>query len=320
MKKIIIALAALATIAACNKAEVVEAPKGDAIAFGDAFVDNATKAIYKTPADVQGFSVWGNVKGTNETPLALYPEAGAVVTRNGAALGAAWTCSVARYWTPSASYNFTAIANGTVKETDLNNGIPTKISYSVNELEPADLIYGARTATTDESAAPITGVNDAKVVTFTMEHLLSRLQVSFQNTLSDGYIYNISNVKVSTWKDGVYTISTEAWAKEGTNSVNLVYGDVAGLAPTTATVATGDHLIIPGSDIIISFDYTLNLNGTPIYSKSVINYSVSLSSVKGNSYTINVQLKAGNEIQFSVAETSGLGAWVNVGSSDVEVQ
>lgn len=316
MKKILIALAALATIAACDKAEVVEAPQGDAIAFGDAFVDNTTKAIYTAANQIQGFSVWGNVKGINDTPLALYPTEGATVTRGtGVALGAAWTCSVARYWTPSASYNFTAIANGT--GTDLQNGIPTKISYSINSTDPADLIYGATTAATDASAVPTSGVNTANVVTFTMEHLLSRLQVSFQNTLSDGYIYNISNVKVSTWKDGVYTISTKAWAKEGTNSVELVYGDVAGLAPTTATVATGDHLIIPGSDIIISFDYTLNLNGTPIYSKSVSNYSVSLSSVKGNSYTINVQLKAGNQIQFSVAETSGLGAWVNGGSSNV---
>ena len=315
MKKILIALAALATIAACDKAEVVEAPQGDAIAFGDAFVDNTTKAIYTAANQIQGFYVWGNVKGINDTPLALYPGTGAEVTRDGAALGAAWTCNVARYWTPSATYNFTAIANGT--GTDLVNGIPTKISYSINSTDPADLIYGATPAATDASAVPTSGINTANVVTFTMEHLLSRLQVSFQNTLSDGYIYNISKVKVSTWKDGVYTISTEAWAKEGTNSVELVYGDVAGLAPTTATVATGDHLIIPGSDIIISFDYTLNLNGTPIYSKSVSNYSVSLSSVKGNSYTINVQLKAGNQIQFSVAETSGLGAWVNGGSSNV---
>ena len=183
MKKIFIAIAALATIAACNKAEVVEAPQGDAIAFGDAFVDNATKAIYNEANDIKGFTVWGNVQGTNTDPLALYPE-GATVERGSAGLGAAWTCSVARYWTPSASYNFTAIANGT--GTDLVNGIPTKISYSINSGDPADLVYGATTAATDESAVPTVGVNSAKVVTFTMQHLLSRIQVTFQNLMEGG--------------------------------------------------------------------------------------------------------------------------------------
>lgn len=312
MKKIFIALAALATIAACNKAEVVEAPQGDAIAFGDAFVDNSTKAIYNEANDIQGFKVWGNVDGTNTTPVALYPDAGADVTRGTAGLGAAWTCSVARYWTPSASYNFTAIANGT--GTDLVNGIPTKISYSINSTDPADLIYGTTTAATDASAVPTSGVTNS-VVTFTMQHLLSRLQVAFQNSLSAGYTYDISNVKVSTWEDGVFTISGSKWERNGTDVSELSYAGLSGLANGTTTAASGAHLVIPGSEIKLSFDYVLKLGGTEIYSTSVTDKTVTLTSVKGNSYTINVQLKAGNEITFSVAETNGLGEWTNADPS-----
>ena len=44
MKKIFIALIAIASVAACNKAEVIETVEGEAIEFSNAFVNNATKA------------------------------------------------------------------------------------------------------------------------------------------------------------------------------------------------------------------------------------------------------------------------------------
>ena len=306
MKKIIIAFAALATIAACNKAEVVEAPKGDAIAFGDAFVDNATKAIYETAANVEGFSVWGNVKGTNTDPLALYPE-GATVTRGSAGLGEAWTCTVARYWTPSASYNFTAIANGT--GTDLVNGIPTKISYSINSTDPADLIYGTTPARTDANAAPVQGVNDAKVVTFTMQHLLSRVKVSFQNKIEGGdYTYAISNVTLTTWDKGVYTIGAQTpWARTGDATVALPYKAINSLAYSTTPTDAGAQVVIPGSTNTLAFTYELKLNGTTIYNTTVTK-EVATTLEQGHSYSLNVQLQAGGKIDFTLTDT-GLGAW-----------
>lgn len=318
MKKIIIALAALATIAACNKAEVVEAPQGDAIAFGDAFVDNATKAIYETANNINGFTVWGNVKGTNTTPLALYPTEGATVTRGtGVALGAAWTCSVARYWTPSATYNFTAIANGTAKT--VVNGIPTHISYTINPADAADLVYGTTTASTNNLSVPTSGVNDAKVVTFTLRHLLSRLQVSFQNLIpGTEYTYSISDVKVTTWDKGVYEIAAQdtKWTQDGTGTTPLSYNSLASLANNAGAVSAGAQLVIPGSSVELSFKYVLSLNGTEIY-QTTVSKQITTALLEGNSYTLNVQLQAGNKIDFSVSETNGLAAWGNGGSSNV---
>ena len=320
MKKIIIAFAALATIAACNKAEVVEAPQGDAIAFGDAFVDNATKAIYNGANDIQGFTVWGNVTGTNTDPLALYPE-GAAVTRGSAGLGAAWTCSVARYWTPSASYNFTAIANGT--GTDLVNGIPTKISYSINSGDPADLVYGATTARTDENAAPVEGVNTAKVVTFTMQHLLSRIQVTFQNLMEGGdYTYDISGITLTTWDKGVYTIGAQTpWARTGEGTVALSYPDINSLEyKSTTPTPAGAQVVIPGSSITtLAFKYELKLKGsngeaTTIYTKTVSKEDLNVTLEKGHSYSLNVQLQAGGKIDFTLTDT-GLGEWDNSGDA-----
>ena len=317
MKKIIIALATLATIAACNKAEVVEAPQGDAIAFGDAFVDNSTKAIYNEAKDIKGFTVWGNVEGTNTDPLALYPE-GATVTRGSAGLGEAWTCSVARYWTPLASYNFTAIANGI--GTDLVNGIPTKISYSINSTDPADLIYGATTAETNESAVPVGGVNSAKVVTFTMQHLLSRIQVAFQNLMEGGdYTYDISDITLTTWDKGVYTIApaegVEPWERTGEGTVALLYPAINSLeySKTTPTDA-GAQVVIPGSSITtLAFTYELKLKGsngvaTTIYTETVNKDVRTVTLEQGHSYSLNVQLQAGGKIDFTLTDT-GLGAW-----------
>ena len=311
MKKILITLAALATIAACDKAEVVEAPQGDAIAFGDAFVDNATKAIYETANDINGFTVWGNVAN-----VALYGTEGATVTRDGAALGAAWTCSVVRYWTPSSTFNFAAIANGT--GTDCVNGIPTKISYTLNGANPADLVYGTAAATTDASCVPAGNVvTGTGVVSFTLEHLLARVKLSFENQIEeDDYTYAISNVTLTTWDKGVYTIGAATpWAREGEGTAALPYTAIPSLAYSTTPTAAGAQVLIPGAPMTLGFTYELKLNGTTIYTENV-SKTVATTLVKGHSYNLNVQLKAGNKIDFTVVD-GGLGGWTDGGTSNI---
>lgn len=314
MKKIFITIMAVAALAACNKEAVIETTQGEAIAFGDAFVDNSTKAIYETANDLTGFTVWGNVAN-----VALYGTEGATVTRNGADLGAAWTCSVTRYWTPSSTFNFAAIANGT--GTDCVNGIPTKISYTLNGGNPADLVYGTATATTDANSVPVSGVNDSKVVAFTLKHLLTRLQVSFQNLIPEAvYTYKVTDVTITTWDKGIYTIGKATpWSRTGTATTSLPYSEITSLAYNTAT-SSGAQLIIPGSSVTLSFNYVLSLNGTEIYKTTTpISKTIDNDFLEGNSYNINVQLKAGNQIDFSVSETNGLAGWGNGGSSDVQL-
>lgn len=302
MKKIFISIMAIAALAACNKEEAVEVQKGDAIAFGDAFVDNATKAIYENASGLTGFTVWGNVDGTNETPLALYGDAGATVSRNSKDLGVAWDCDVVRYWTPEAEYNFTAIANGT--GTTIVNGIPTTISYTQNGADPADLVYGTAAAETNETCVPTGNVNGT-IVEFTLRHLLARVKVQFENQIAAaGYTYDITNVKINTAKTGVYTIAnavdsdpaTIAW-DPADDEVALPYTAITGLAATVTPV--GAQLIIPGAPVVLSFDYVLKLNGTAIYS-TTFTKTVTTTLAEGNSYNLNVVLKAGNEIDFTL--------------------
>ena len=303
MKKIFISIMAVAALAACSKEAAIETPQGDAIAFGDAFVDHSTKAIYETANDLQGFKVWGNVAN-----VALYGTEGANVTRGDKDLGAAWTCSTTRYWTPSSTFNFAAIANGT--GTDCVNGIPTKISYTLNGANPADLVYGTAAATTDASCVPsgsvVTGTG---IVSFTLEHLLARVKVSFENQIEGGeYTYAISNVTLTTWDKGVYTIGAQTpWAQDGTNTIALPYNAIASLAYSTTPTAAGAQVVIPGAPVTLAFTYDLKLNGTTIYTTTV-SKEITTSLEKSHSYNLNVQLKAGGKIDFTLTNT-GLGAW-----------
>ena len=311
MKKIFIAMMAMAAMAACATEDTIVTPQGDAIAFGDAFVDNSTKAIYEKAADVDGFQVWGNVKGTNATPAALYGDTGAAVTRDGAALGAAWTCSVVRYWTPSCTYNFVAIANGTAAE--LANGVPTKISYTVHATEPADLIYGATAAKTDGQSAPIEGVNDKNVVAFTMKHLLSRVKLSFNNQLdaekATDYRYTISNVRVVTAGSGTYTIDGSSWACG--EDANIPCTGTSPI-PNGTIESYGAQLVIPSAPVKLVFDYALELKtGTDTWTalNSATDHTLNVTTTfeEGKSYNITVALKAGAQIDFSVSESTNLG-------------
>lgn len=311
MKRIFISILAIAALAACNKEEAVETQKGDAIAFGDAFVDNATKAIYEKASDLDAFKVWGNVDGTNETPLALYGEDGANVTYT-----TNWDCDVVRYWTPSAAYNFTAIANGTAQTCV--NGIPTVIAYTQDATSPADLVYGTATATTSDVCAPSGNIVDGRVA-FTLRHLLARVKVQFTNQIAPDYTYDITNVKINTAKTGVYTIAnavdtdpaTIAWAA-GAEMMDLPYTSITGLAVTPT--AAGAQLIIPGAPVVLSFDYVLKLNGTAIYNTTVTK-TVTTALAEGNSYNLNVVLKAGNEIDFTI---TALTAWTSDTTVDIQ--
>ena len=304
MKRIFISFAALATLAACNKEAAIETPQGAAIAFGDAFVDNSTKAIYETANDLTGFTVWGNVNN-----IALYGTEGATVTRGEVALGLAWTCSVTRYWIPSSTFNFAAIANGT--GTDCVNGIPTKISYTLNGADPADLVYGPASATTDASCVPPGSVvNGTGIVSFTLEHLLARVKVSFENQIEeDDYTYAISNVTLSTWGEGVYTIaSATPWARKGEGTAALPYTGLDKLT-SGATHAAGAQVLIPGAPMTLGFTYELKLNEKTIYTGTV-SKAVTTSLEQSHSYNLNVQLKAGGKIDFTVVD-GGLGEWTS---------
>ena len=314
MKKLFFGILAMAAFAACSNEEPVASLQGDAIAFGDAFVDNAVRAIYDSKESLEAdfkFTVFGNVKATSAPastdPVALYGD-GALVERKAAALGAAWTCSVTRYWTPSCTFNFAAVANHDGVTTDAN-GLPATIKYTANATSPKDLIWDNDvTVETNDQSVP-EGLSNG-IVAFTMEHLLSRVQVSFQNKVPQTeYTYDITNVKVITWKNGIYDV-TNGWAQGEAGNIELPYETaLTGLVYDTKGTSVGAELVIPTSAVSVSFTYELKFKGTSLGAAQTVTKAVTASGfpTKGHSYNILVELALDKEIKFSVADTTQLG-------------
>ena len=150
MKKILISMLAVAALVSCSKEESIRIDQGELISFGNAFVDNSTRATdpsYSTN-DIESLNVYGTVNG-----VVIYP--GTEITKNGANYGAAWTCPVDQYWIAGANYKFVGIVDGNksgVTATTVENGMPTSISYTADG--KTDLLCQTitKTAKTDGTA------------------------------------------------------------------------------------------------------------------------------------------------------------------------
>lgn len=291
MKKLFIAAIAIAALASCNKDQVINFDKFP-INFGDAFVDNATKAIYEGDTKVDAFKVWGTVTGNGNTVLIFD---GANVTREGKNYGDAWTCDVTRYWTPSCTYNFTAIVDAT-SVAPTNGTMPTAINYTATGEN--DLLLGTQTATTMGGATP------TNPVAFTMNHLLSKMYFEVVSGLESPYTINVTNIVVSNLQQkGIYTIEGEKWEKDGE--------------------ATTSFDFIDGAKVIIPVDQTLDVAITydVLFDGTTISQGVTKTgTIPATTYAENTVYKVSatiglTEIQFSISEVEGFGT-----GSDVTVQ
>ena len=174
MKKILIALCAVATLASCTKNEVLSYDQ-EAIGFDNAFVDNATRSVidpsYTNSRLFPDFQVYGYVEGA---PLFNTDNSG--VTVAGSGINGEWTYTGTQYWIAGAHYNFSAVApvtNGNWTKTAANTGATT---LSFTNDGDTDLLY----AQNDTYTANTNGTPNGKVG-FTFRHVLSKVKFSFVN-------------------------------------------------------------------------------------------------------------------------------------------
>ena len=311
MKKTLIALAALAMVAACNKAEVIETTQDNLIGFEAPFVDNATKAInndYSGTKDLTGFKVYGTVKG-NLDPVNIFKDV--EIERNNKAYGAAWdykNASDAEYWVPGCTYNFAAIVDGTVPADGYTtDGMPAKINYTIGD---GDLLYATATASTVDNANP-------GLVAFTFNHLLSKVYFTVDDQFTSGdYTYTMINIMVDGIpSNGVYTV--------GTTVANGTWAAGSGVVAENAALDFGTfatpnaHLIIPVKQTMnIKFSYDIVYKGTSI-STITVDEDLTYTFAQKTVYNINVTLPAlGNKIEFTV--TAKPGDFTSGGSVNVQ--
>lgn len=310
MKKILCAVLALAAMASCSK-EYIVAENKQAIAFGEAFVNNSTRATdntYLDGKDVASFNVWGTVTGTHTGAQEVLIFDGTPVTRPGSlATGVydekvAWVCNNVQYWVPNANYNFTAVVDG-----ELNDDLTT-IDYTVADQK--DLLLATATASVDDDG-DITGTNANGLVAFTFNHLLSKAYFTFKTDAfkTEDYTYEISNIQFDkAYTQGTYTVGGD-WSATTTDA--LSFGATVAHQPSkTAEVTTTSEYVkvfIPQKDVKVSFTVTIKFGGKAI---SVKDYSFDVfqgdakKSQAGHSYNFVAELEENATINFTVKDVT----------------
>ena len=292
MKKIFIAILAVAGLAACSQDMTLETPKGAAIAFDNAFVNNSTRATDITKATLNDFGVYGSVeKGTQQGLIFNNQE----VEKS----GNAYSYSPAQYWIADAQYDFVAIAPYTDAEwayttTDAKKGT---ISFDNAEAQgEQDLLFAytkpAKTAAT---------ITDPDKVGFTFSHILSKVLFSFKNTFTDGKIsLKVYDVKINnTAAEGSVAVDNGvvgAW--EGTDDYIRAFGpataDAVAEIANNGTLTTEYFYLIPVQrEYNVSFKVDIYQAGVKLDTYTH-NIKATINLKKGNSYSLSANLAPNN--------------------------
>lgn len=307
MKKILLSVFAVAALASCIQNEDINPLTP--IGFGDAFVNNSTKAIYEGAKLVDEFQVWGAYKGISATTWAeLYN--GSTVTRpndlteyNAAT---AWNCDDKRYWADDCEYKFYAVVDATSVTAD--NGVVKSINFTATGSN--DLLYGYKEEKTDEAIPTL--------VAFEMNHLLSKISFKFTahaDLLAD-YTYKVNSVKVAdAFATGVYTVTdglTGSWASQSGDMADLTFTvPETAIKATEEVAANGAYVIIPGAaPLKITIEAQLLFKGSNYGPAKTFNIELTgdkaVNFQKGNHYAFNVILPTPkNKIDFTIKEVKG---------------
>lgn len=285
MKKIFIAVLAVAALASCSKEQTVNVNQGEAISFENAFVDNATRATDLTTTNLQDFGVYGTVAKGGNTAL-IFDNTKVYKS------GDVFKYDVPQYWIAAADYTFTAIAPYT--ETLWSYDPETTTLSFNNETAAAEqdvlLAYAAKT--TD---AVLTADN-TQPVAFTFKHILSKVAFKFENTFADGNTtLDVYNVKINnTAKSGTMLIqdgADQAWVVA--DDLVVPFGKAAADAVVIgngATLNVAHQYVIPAErEYVITFDVDLYQAGVKL---ATYNHEIkkTINFAKNGNYSLNVKL------------------------------
>lgn len=338
MKKIFFAAIALVALASCAKEEFVSVNR-QAIYFGEAFVDNATRADYSVAGNLTEFYVYGTASGTMQGGGTVNIFDGDKVT--GTVGNNVWNCTETQYWIPGANYAFAAVVDATVDNTtdDVDaNGMPAKLHTKLDtavtgNMHLLDMLYAEATVDGDDVT-----VDYDTPVNFTFQHLLSKVHFTVTSTAQGDYSHEVTGIKVYNYSDGTYTISknadgedTSSWTGDTAAAVEFAdINNVKGVKDaitgniTAGSVSNADMLLVPTTDSF-KVEFTVNLYksttkdgvttktllGTTSYT-GVNAKTVSTDLLKGNAYNFTIACSVGNPIQFSVTNNPTWGTQQDV--------
>lgn len=329
MKRIFVIFALAATLVGCAKEDIVRIDR-QAIAFGDTFVDNATRADYST-GSLTEFYVYGTVKGTAGTTVNIFD--GDKVTKtqqNTTDIGGEGTwwyaAADAQYWIPKASYSFAAVVDATVNadatkgDLDIDtNGMPIKLHTQADaDMHLKDMLYATATATVNADGTP-----SANPVAFTFAHLLSKAHFTVTSNAEGDYYHTVTGIKIANFKSGTYTINGGTWtasSDEG-NKNEVAFADIANVTSTDTNGKSNAAMLLVPNAATFNVIFTVDLyKGTtklgtetktiPVTIKDAQDEVVGLQ--KGNSYNFTIACSVGNPIKFGVTNDPSWGDTTDV--------
>lgn len=293
MKKIFVALAAVATMVACSKDEMVQQYQ-EAIGFGNAFVGNSTRVdeaadpSYSTTNALSAFQVWGAINDDEGfLPVFVNETVSGTV-----AAGSTWNSTNPQYWVEDAKYNFAGLVNAGAVGLGKDQ-LPATVDFAVSTGK-VDLLY-ARSGEDIEGKA--TG-NDKVAMAF--NHLLSKVMFTVNNSSieANAYSFLVKDITINGVTAGTYTVSSGEWA-------STTIGDFKQFS--TISVAGGDAkevcdselLLIPGA-VKVSFTVDIIYDDTTIATHTYSTADAAYTLVVGHAYNFVINVSVGERIQFTV--------------------
>ena len=332
MKKIFVAMLALAAATACSNDELVSVNQ-EAIGFDNAFINNSVRSKYD-PSFKEGnmftdFAVYGYVEGA----VLLDGVRVAQDVTNDDLTKSTWKYEDTQYWIAGAKYNFNAVApmtDGGWEKAEGTNSSKTVLSFTNNGT--TDLLYAYATAEGKVSGNALVG--------FTFRHVLSKVKFSFKNDYNaTNATIRVKNVQITdAYKTGTVTLTdATVWSAQDDNTLTLNFGNAA-VDAADAVQAFGyqstlesynELLLIPGAGKTVvdgKNTYTIKFTVDLLVSGDVVksyNHTINaeFAPEAGNSYNLTATIDATNidpqhqqePIEFTV---TSIGGWANGNTAD----
>ena len=333
MKKIFVAMLALAAATACSNDEIVNVNR-EAIGFDNAFINNSVRSVndpsYTDTNLFADFAVYGYVEGAT-----LFDGTTVSKAITNSELESAWKYEGTQYWIAGADYKFYAVAPMT------NGGWSVKTGTTPSH-DGATLSFTTTDGNQDLLYAPIVtregANNDYSAVAFTFQHILSKVKFSFKNGYNaSAATIKVKNIKITNpYKTGEVALAAAAtWSEQAVAEDFTLNFGMATDAEETADKenievayaygktyeSQNERLLIPGNkEWEISFVVELLVSGKKIdeyehTAKATIDFQ------PGHSYNINAEITASNidpehaqePIEFTVTPISD---WANGNTAD----
>lgn len=207
MKHLFYLAAFAAMCAACSNNEIMDTappPTMKAIEMNGSFINNPTRGALTTPT-LTKFAVWAWQKDNENNSHQVFD--GAIVRL----INDNWIYDNVRYWIPSRTYRFFALASSQNDAPTLAFKSPKEVSawnnisftYMMNETRPFDddLVYATQTATTPRTLPDV-----MNPVALTFNHVLSQLAFSIIDDTPSGHSIKVISVSYKGAKQGTCTL------------------------------------------------------------------------------------------------------------------